>query len=287
MAILLKGSEAAGAIKERITSGISQLSKMGVVPGLGIVRVGEKPDDIAYERSALKKCAGLGIESKVVALPESAGTADLIDVIEQLNGDRNVHGILILRPLPDNIDIKRIKTVISPQKDIDCLNPVNIAMLFEGDRDGFSPCTPKAVMEIIDDNGIDLTGKRVTIVGRSMVVGKPLSMMMLNRNATVTICHTKTKNLPEVCKEADILVAAAGKAKMVTADFVSEGQIVIDVGINTDRDGNLCGDVDFVSVEPVVGAITPVPGGVGAVTTSVLAEHVVKAAMKQNNLSAK
>lgn len=280
MAVLMKGSEVVNAMKERMLKDVEELRNKGIIPGLAIVRVGARPDDLSYERGAIKRCEGLGIACKVYEYPEAITQEALIEEIKKVNNDAAVHGILLFRPLPKHIDENEIKYVISHEKDADCLSPVNVAKVFEGDATGFAPCTPEAVVEILDHFGVNLSGKKVTIIGRSMVVGKPLSMLLLKKNATVTICHTKTKNLEATCKEAEILIAAAGKAKMVTDAFVSEGQIVVDVGINLDENGNLCGDVDFEKVEPLVASITPVPGGVGTVTTSVLAKHVIESAKR-------
>ncbi len=278
MALLMKGSEVVNAMKERMLKDVEELGRKGVTPGLAIVRVGARPDDLSYERGAIKRCEGLGIKCRVFEYPEDITQQDLIDNINGINADVTVHGILLFRPLPGHMDENVIKHVISPEKDADCLNPVNVAKVFEGDETGFAPCTPEAVVEMLDHYGINVAGKKVTIIGRSLVVGKPLSMLLLKKHATITICHTKTKNLEETCKEADILIAAAGKARMVTDAYVSEGQVVVDVGINVDENGNLCGDVNLEKVERLAGLITPVPGGVGTVTTSVLAKHVIRAA---------
>jgi methylenetetrahydrofolate dehydrogenase (NADP+)/methenyltetrahydrofolate cyclohydrolase len=278
MAVMMKGSEVVNAMKERMLKEVEELSTKGIVPGLAIIRVGERPDDLSYERGAIKRCEGLGIKCKVLAYPESITQQALLEEIKKVNNDGAVHGILLFRPLPHHMDENVVKYVISPEKDIDCLNPVNVARVFEGDEAGFAPCTPEAVIEMLDHYGINAAGKKITIIGRSLVVGKPLSMLLLKKHATITICHTRTRNLEETCREAEILIAAAGKARMVTDAYVSEGQIVVDVGINVDESGNLCGDVDFEKVEKLAGFITPVPGGVGTVTTSVLAKHVIRAA---------
>jgi methylenetetrahydrofolate dehydrogenase (NADP+)/methenyltetrahydrofolate cyclohydrolase len=280
MARLLLGKEVVAAMKERILQDVQQLNKKDIVPGLGIIRLGARPDDLAYERGAVKRCEGLGIKCKVFEYPEDLSQDKLIEEIEKVNNDKSIHGILIFRPLPKHIDEAVIKHIINPDKDIDCLSPENVAKVFEGDETGFAPCTPEAVIEMLDYYGIDVKGKKVTVIGRSLVVGKPLSMLLLKRHATITVCHTRTVNLPETCRNADILIAAAGKAKMVDDSFVSEGQIVIDVGINVDENGNLCGDVDFGKVEKIVDSITPVPRGVGTVTSSVMAKHIVQAAGK-------
>ena len=219
-----------------------------------------------------------GIGCQVTELPEDVSQRELEEALEALNRDPPVHGILVFRPLPGHLDEEPLKSLIDPVKDVDCMSPVNIAKVFSGDDSGYAPCTPEAVMEMLDHYGIDPKGKKVTVIGRSMVVGKPLAMLLLKRHATVTICHTRTENLTGTCRAADILIAAAGKAKMVTAPMAGEGAVVVDVGINMDPEGNLCGDVDFEAVEPGASFISPVPRGVGSVTTSVLAQHVVRAA---------
>lgn len=284
MAELLKGNAVTAAMKETMLAKIAQLKEAGVSPQMAIVRCGARPDDLSYEAGALKRFSGLGIGIKVIELPLEITQDDFIAELEALNRDPSVHGVLVFRPLPRQLDESVIKYVLSAEKDMDAMNPLNMAKVFAADPTGYPPCTPEAVMELLEHYGVDLCGKRVTIIGRSMVVGKPLAMMMLAKNATVTICHTRTKEMQARAREADILVACAGKAKMVTADFVSAGQIVIDVGINMDENNKLCGDVDFAAVEPIVSAITPVPGGVGTVTTSCLANHVVRAALKQASL---
>ena len=281
MAVILKGSEVVNSIKEKMLKEVADLNSKGIFPGLAIVRLGARPDDLAYERGIIKRCEGMGIKCTIFEFSENITQDELIIEIQKINVDSGIHGILLFRPIPKHIDENAIKYVISPSKDLDCFNPVNVAKVFEGDETGFAPCTPEAVMEILEHYGIQVSGKHVVIIGRSLVVGKPLSMLLLKKNATVTICHTKTKNLEETCKSAEILIAAAGKARMVTEEFVSAGQIVIDVGINLDNDGNLCGDADYDKVEKIVDKITPVPGGVGTVTTSVLVKHVIRAAWKQ------
>lgn len=281
MAELMLGKEVVSSMKDRMLKDVEELKKAGIEPCLAIVRLGARPDDLAYERGAIKRCEGIGIKCKVFEYPEDFSQEELVNEIDMINEDKSVHGILLFRPLPKHIDENVIKHTIKPEKDIDCLSPINVAKVFEGDETGFAPCTPEAVIEMLDHYGIELKGKRVTVIGRSLVVGKPLSMLLLKRHATITICHTRTKNLEETCRNAEILIAAAGKAKMVTDEFVSEGQVVVDVGINVDEKGNLCGDVDFEKVESKVSHITPVPRGVGTVTTSVLAKHVIQAAKKQ------
>ena len=281
MSIVMKGSEVAGALRESIAAGVRELAGQGVTPCLAIVRVGARPDDLSYERGAVKRMASVGIRCSVTQFAEDIHQEEFLERFRAVNEDSAVHGILLFRPLPRQLDEQAVRILVSPAKDVDGMSPVNSAKVFAGDRTAFAPCTPEAVMEVLAHYGVDLTGKRVTIVGRSMVVGRPLAMLMLQRNATVTICHTRTKDLPGTCRGAEILVAAAGKARMVTADFVAPGATVIDVGINVDEHGNLCGDVDYDAVAPIAAAITPVPGGIGAVTSSVLAGHVLRAAKEQ------
>lgn len=278
MSILMKGADVAKTMKEDLTGEARRLKDRGILPSLTIVRVGARPDDLAYERGARKRMEMIGIECKVVELPETITQAEFEKTFFKINEDPKVHGILLFRPLPGHLDEGPVVSRINPLKDVDCMCPVNIAKVFSGDETGHAPCTPEAVMEMLDYYKIDPKGKKVTVIGRSMVVGKPLSMMLLKRHATVTICHTRTKDLTATCREAEILVAAAGKARMVTADMVGDGAVIVDVGINVDDKGNLCGDVDFDAAEPVTSYISPVPRGVGSVTSSVLAKHVLKAA---------
>lgn len=284
MAGLLKGIDVVNAMKTQLTAETEELKGKGINPCLAIVRLGARPDDQAYERGAIKRCEGLGIKCVVKEYAEIITQDELIKNITEINNDAAIHGILLFRPLPKHIDENVIKHVISADKDVDCLNPINVAKVFEGDETGFAPCTPEAVMQILEHYNIDVTGKRVVVIGRSLVVGKPLAMLLLKKNATVTVCHTRTKDIEATCRSAEIVIAAAGKARMVTGQFVSPGQVVIDVGINLDEEGNLCGDVHFDTAEKVVDLITPVPGGVGTVTTSVLAKHVIKAARKLSKI---
>lgn len=280
MAIILKGLDVAKAMKEKMMTDINRLEEKGIFPHLGIIRLGERSDDLAYERSAVKKCEGIGIRSTVFKYPMDMSQQELIQEINRLNNDQSIHGLLIFRPLPKHIDENIIKHVIDPKKDVDCFSPVNVAKVFEGDCSGFAPCTPEAVMEILDFYQIPVEGKNIVVVGRSMVVGKPVSMLLVKKHGTVTICHTRTKNIEMICRGAEILIAAAGKAEMITRDFIGEGAVVIDVGINMNAENSLCGDVNFTEVFEKAGYITPVPGGVGTVTTSILARHVVEAALK-------
>lgn len=282
MAIIMKGVEVAKAMKETLINDVKALKKKGIVPNLTIIRVGARPDDLAYERGALKRMELTGIECKVLELSEDITQEVFEAEFEKVNGDSNVHGILLFRPLPKHLDEESVKRMINPLKDVDCMSAVNIAKVFSGDKTGFAPCTAEAVVEMLKHFGVELTGKKVTIVGRSMVVGKPLSMLLLGENATVTVCHTRTSNLAEECKKAEILVAAAGKASMITADMVSEDVVVADVGINVNEEGLLCGDVDYEEVSQKASKISPVPGGVGSITTSILAKHVIRSAKYLN-----
>lgn len=273
---LLKGAPVSAAIREWAAEEIKQLQ--GSVPKLAIIRVGEKPDDMSYERSAVKKMETFGLRVQTFVFPKDISDEDFKEAFQKINKDQDVAGILLLRPLPGQIKEKEIEAMIDPKKDLDGISPVNIAKVFSGDSSGFAPCTAEAVIEILKANNISIEGKRAAVIGRSMVIGKPLSMLLLKENATVTICHTRTKELPEICRQAEILVAAAGKAGMVEESWVSDGAVVIDVGINVDENGKLCGDVDQASMESRNLLLTPVPGGVGAVTTAVLAKHLIQAA---------
>lgn len=280
---IIKGKPVADKMSESLIQEVNELVKEGINPKLTIVRVGARGDDLAYERGALKKCQTIGIQTEVLELPEDITQEQYIEELTKLNNDKNVHGILCFRPLPKQLDEEAIKYVISPEKDVDSFSPINSAKVMEGDTTGFPPCTPTAVVEILKHYNVDLKGANVAVLGRSMVVGKPAAMLLLNENATVTICHSRTKDLAEVTSKADVLVAAVGRARMVKENFVKEGAVVIDVGINVDEEGNLCGDVDTNAVLDKVSMITPVPAGVGSVTTAILAKHVIKACKLQNN----
>ena len=280
MAKLLKGAEVTAALNERIKADVEALKAKGVNPTLAIVRVGERPDDLSYERGATKRCDTLGVAVEKVLLPEDVTQEELMAAIHRVNNDDKIHGVLIFRPLPKHLDDEAVRRALKPEKDIDGITDGSLVGVFAGTKQGFPPCTPQACMEILDHYGIDPKGKKAVVVGRSLVVGKPAAMMLLGKHATVTICHTRTVDMPAVCREADILIVAAGRAGVVGKDYVSPNQVVIDVGINVNAEGKLCGDVDFDQVEPVVDAITPVPGGVGTVTTSVLVGHVVEAAKR-------
>ncbi len=274
------GLPVAKAINERLLPRIDSLKVAGVSPKLAIVRVGAREDDLSYERGALKRCETLGIEAEVIEVAEAdATTESLIATLEGLNVRPDVHGVLMFRPLPAGIDEAAVCAALAPQKDLDCMTPTSLLTTLSGRGAGFAPCTAEAVIELLDFYGVELDGASVTVVGRSLVIGKPVSMMLQARNATVTMCHTHTRDLAACCRAADVVVAAAGHARTVGAEALREGQVVVDVGINWDAEaGKLVGDVDFESAEPKVSAITPVPRGVGSVTTAVLAKHLVEAA---------
>ena len=281
MAKQLLGKEVTAALNERIKADVAVLNEKGIKPTLGIIRVGERPDDLSYERGATKRCETLGVECKKYLLPADVSQEELLKVIDEVNNDDAIHGVLMFRPLPKHIDQTVVENALAAEKDVDCQTDASLGGVFTGKKVGFPPCTPQACMEILDHYGIDCTGKKAVVIGRSLVVGKPAAMMLIKKNATVTVCHTRTVDMPSVTKEADIVIVAAGRAGVIGAEYVSEGQIVIDVGINVNDEGKLCGDVDYAAVEPIVEAITPVPGGVGSVTTSVLVGHVVEAAMRK------
>lgn len=272
------------ALKNNLMSEVAFCREKGIEPTLGMIRVGQRPDDVYYENSVIKNCTAMGIATKTYPLKEDISMEAFREVLGQVNGDPAVHGILIFRPLPSQLDEKEIKFLINPDKDIDCLSPINLVKIFEGDLSGMVPCTPAAVMETLRHYGIPLAGAKVVVVGRSLVVGKPLSMMLLQENATVTICHSRTKNIPQLTKAADIIVAAIGKGRFIDDQYVSAHSIVIDVGINEMEDGKICGDVNFGLVYGKVQAITPVPGGIGSVTTSILLRQVVAACRKQTGI---
>lgn len=281
MAKQLLGKEVTAALNERIMADADKLKGKGIQPTLGIVRVGERGDDVSYERGAAKRCETLGVAYEKFLLPADVSQEELMAAIDKVNKDDNIHGVLIFRPLPKHLDEAAVIKALSPDKDVDGITDGSMVGVFAGTNQGFPPCTAQACMEILDHYDIDCTGKKAVVVGRSLVVGKPAAMMLIKKNATVTVCHTRTADMPSVVKEADIVIVAAGRAGVVDDTYLSAGQTVIDVGINVNEEGKLCGDVDFAKAEPVVDAITPVPGGVGSVTTSVLVGHVVEAAMRK------
>lgn len=279
MAELLKGKPVADRLREKNISFIQQGQAGFRPPKIVIARVGERPDDLFYEGGVKKNCGLWGIDVEVKAFPLSVGQEELLCAIQQLNEDETVDGVLIFAPLPKSIDEKQIFAALAPEKDIDGLTKTNLGGVFTGEKDCFAPCTPVAVMETLDYYGIPLVGKKVVVLGRSLVVGKPVAMLLLEQHATVTVCHSRTEHLAEICRAADILVAAVGKPRMVTAEFTRPGQVIIDVGINDDPEnaGKICGDVDFDRVEPICEKITPVPAGVGSITTAVLLSHAARA----------
>lgn len=279
MATLLKGAPVARALTEELTARAEALCEKGIVPTLAILRVGEREDDLSYERGALKRCEKVGIEARRIVLPADCSQVDLLDAIRDINDDPSIHGCLMFRPLPASLDEAAAAALLDPSKDVDCMGDAALLATLCGRPGAFAPCTAQAVLELFDHYDVPLDGANVTVVGRSLVIGKPVSLMLQARNATVTMCHTHTRDLAAACRAADVVVVAAGHARTVGAECVREGQVVVDVGINWDEAaGKLVGDVDFDAVEPTVAAITPVPGGVGAVTTAVLAKHVVEAA---------
>ena len=289
MAKQLLGKEVNEALVAKLQERTAALKDKGVTPTLGIIRLGENPSDLSYEKGATKRAEEVGVAVKNYILPETATKEEVLKVIDEVNADASVHGVLMFRPLPKHLkaDQDEICNRLAPCKDVDSMTHMSNAGVFEGQDLGYAPCTPAACMEILDYYGIDCKGKNAVVIGRSLVVGKPAAMMLMGKNATVTICHTKTVNTAEICKKADIIVTAAGVLGSLTKEFVSEGQIVIDVSMNWNPEkitskgkGGMSGDCVFDEVEPIVGAITPVPGGVGAVTTTVLMKHVVEAAEK-------
>ena len=279
MAKILSGKEVSARIKEKLKAEVAALTEKGVTPGLAVVIVGNDPASKGYVGRKEAMCAELGMYSEKYALPEDTAQSELLALIEKLNSDPNIHGILVQLPLPEPLDEKAVIAAIAPQKDVDAFHPVNVGKIMIGDYD-FVPCTPAGIMELIAESGVEVEGKNCVVIGRSNIVGKPMSMLLLHKNGTVTICHSRTKNLAEITRNADILVAAVGRAHFVTADMVKPGAVVIDVGMNRLEDGKLAGDVDFDAVEPIAAAITPVPGGVGPMTISMLMRNTLTAAKR-------
>ena len=287
MAKRLLGKEVNEALVASLQERTAALKEKGVTATLGIIRLGENPSDLSYEKGATKRAEEVGVAVKNYILPETATKEEVLAVIDQVNADDSVHGVLMFRPLPKHLkaDQDEICNRLAPKKDVDSMTHMSNAGVFEGQPLGYAPCTPSACMEILDHYGIDCKGKNAVVIGRSLVVGKPAAMMLMAKNATVTMCHTKTVNTAEICKNADIIISAAGVLNSLTADYVRPGQVVIDVSMNWNPEkvtakgkGGMSGDCVFEEVEPIVEAITPVPGGVGSVTTSVLMKHVVEAA---------
>lgn len=276
----LAGKEVADKIVEELKVKVEELKSKGVNPKLAILRVGERSDDLAYERGVLKRFEPAGVEVEVTCLPVDVSQEELDKTFDAINNDPKVHGILVFRPLPKPLSDEHMRKTIDSGKDSDFMDNRNMEFVLSGKSDA-APCTAEAVMALIKHYGIDTKGKKVTVVGRSLVIGKPVALLLITANATVTVCHTKTENIQQECKNADIIVACCGVAKMITPDYVKPGQIVIDVGMNVDSEGKLCGDVDYEKVSEIVDAITPVPGGVGSITTAILLKHVVNNAERQ------
>lgn len=280
MAQILMGKEVVDAVNEKLRAEVSLLKEKGITPTLGIIRVGAKVEDVSYEKGAIKCAESIGVDVKKYLFKENITQEQLLNVIAAINLDLTVHGVILFRPLPDHIDDNTIRKALLASKDVDGITDQSMAGVYTGTDLGYPPCTPRACIEILEHYGIDITGKRVAVVGRSLVVGRPAAMMVLEKNGTPIICHTKTENMKEICKSADVLIVSAGQAKTIGPEYLSEGQVVIDVGINMTEEGKLCGDVDFDAAQNIVKAITPVPGGVGKVTTSLLMMHVIDAAKK-------
>lgn len=281
MAEILKGKPIADALKKRTEELASLCRERGVDPTLAILRVGEREDDISYERSAMKRCEITGIAVKNVVCPSDVSEAEFFEILNGLNEDLSVHGILMLRPLPKHIDPEKARKMIAAAKDVDGCGDLSLAGVFTNAELGFAPCTAQAALEILKYYNIQIAGKRAVVIGRSLVVGRPVAMLLMHENATVTICHTGTLRLPEVVREADIVIAASGQMESIGTEFLKKGQVVVDVGIGwSEEKQKLCGDVIFEEAEPVVSALTPVPGGVGSVTSAILIEHVAEAAYR-------
>lgn len=282
MTKIIDGKSISSFVKDKIREEVSYLKANSITVGLAVIIVGEDKASQLYVANKRKACENLGIMSETHYLPENTSQKELLELIDNLNKDKNINGILVQLPLPAHLDEKAIINAILPEKDVDAFHPVNVGKIMQGDYD-FVPCTPAGIMEMLKYEDIDLTGKHCVIIGRSNIVGKPMAMLMLHKNATVTICHSKTENLKDICKQADILVVAIGKPNFVNSDYVKPGAVVIDVGINR-VGGKFCGDVDFADVEHITSAITPVPGGVGPMTIAMLMKNTLTAALKQNNL---
>ena len=283
MAELWKGAPVAAALSETVSREAEELKANGVIPTLAILRVGQRDDDLAYERGAVKRCEKVGVAVRSVVLPTDVDSETFFRTLEQLNNDRGVHGILMFRPLPKQLDGEKARRMLAPEKDVDGCTDGSLAGVFTNTTLGFPPCTAQAAMELLRYYGVELKGKRVAVIGRSLVIGRPVAMMLMHANATVTVCHTRTVDVPAVTREADVIVAASGQMESVGAEYLRPGQIVIDVGIGWNEEKQkLCGDVKEEEAEPIAAALTPVPGGVGSVTTAVLCKHVVEAARRQS-----
>ena len=279
MAKLINGKVISQAVKDRICAEVAELKAAGTTPGLAVIIVGNDPASEVYVGSKERTCNELGMYSEKYALPADTTEDELLKLIDKLNRDPKIHGILCQLPLPKHLDEKSVINAIAPEKDVDAFHPQNVGRIMIGDYD-FLPCTPAGIMEMFKYENIETRGKHCVVIGRSNIVGKPMAMLMLHADSTVTVCHSKTENLKEICRQADILIAAVGKARFVTADMVKPGAVVIDVGMNRPEGGKLCGDVDFENVEPLCSAITPVPGGVGPMTIATLMQNTLNAAKR-------
>lgn len=286
MAEILKGAPVAKALTEANRERADRLKEAGIEPVLAIIRLGENPSDLSYERGAIKRAEKTGIRVVQHVLPETASQEELLGEIEKINGDDSIHGVLMFRPLPKHIDEKVVCEALNPDKDMDGITSGSMAGVFMENGMGYPPCTASAIMEIFDHYGIELKGKKVTVFGRSLVIGKPVAMMTMGRHATITVCHSRTsqEDFAKAGREADIVIAALGRARMIGPEKLGRDQVIIDVGINVDEEGSLCGDVDFDKAEPLAKAITPVPAGVGSVTTAVLMKHVIQAAERKTKI---
>ena len=282
MTKILSGKDVTNQIDIRNRTNIMKLHEIGITPRLAIIRIGEQGADVYYEKNIIKKCQKLGVAYEIFSLPPTIDENALLNVIAQVNANPNIHGVLLFRPLPKHLNEQKIINMINPEKDVDGITDYSIAGVFTGKDQGFSPCTPQSCIKLLDYYDISCAGKKIVVVGRSLVVGKPITMMLLHKNATVTVCHTKTQNMTSIIKNADIVIVAAGKTNLINSSCVKNRQIIIDVGININEEGRILGDVDYEDIKDIVDAITPVPGGVGTITTSVLIEHVVKAALKKH-----
>ena len=282
MAKILRGAEALEAKCAELKEKVSRLRNEGTDPVLGIIRVGEDPDNIAYERGLIKRAKELGVIVENYVLDETATETTVIALIRRLNYDDDIHGVLLMRPLPEHMDDNKVRMSLDPSKDLDGITDVSIAGVFAGTDRGFPPCTPSGCIELLEHYGIEIEGKKAVVIGRSMVTGKPLSMMLMRKNATVTLCHSHTApdDLIRYCHNADLIFVMVGKPKTIKIEHVKPGQVIVDIGINVDKNGKLCGDADFDNLLPVVKAITPVPGGVGAMTSVMLIEHLITAALR-------
>ncbi len=286
MANIIDGKQVAADVKARVAKEAERLAELGITPGLAVIIVGDDPASKIYVRNKAKACEEVGFYSEVITKPEKTSQRELLEIIDSLNKRADIDGILVQLPLPKHINEKAVIGAISPKKDVDAFSPFNVGKLMIGDS-VFLPCTPAGVMELIRSTGVEICGKNCVVIGRSNIVGKPMAMLLLKESGTVTVCHSKTENLAEICSSADILVSAVGKPNFVTADMVKEGAVVIDVGINHNEEGKMCGDVKFDEVEPKAGFITPVPGGVGPMTIAMLMDNTLKAAILNAKSAAK